>query len=191
MVNVSMNTKQQIVEFSADLLRSGGYNGFSYLDISRELGISKASVHHHFPKKQDLGLALCTWSEDWLVQGFTHFDDHGANAWDKLQRYLRAATKHCLSENKICPVAAFHSDLTSLSPQILEELTRLDNLELDWVSKVISQGMQSGEFVTQDDPRALASLFIFSCKGALYYARLHGEELLSQTMSQFENLIKK
>ncbi len=185
-----MNTKQQIVEFSADMLRSRGFNGFSYLDISRELGISKASVHHHFPKKQDLGLALCLWSKNWLQEGFEHFDQHGKTPWDKLQRYLRAAQKHALNEKMVCPTSAFHNDLNTLPQPILDALKVLDVVELDWVSSVMQEGIHSGEFKESSNPRALASLFIFSCKGALYSARLHGKSLYQQTMLQFETLLK-
>ena len=40
-----LSTRQQIIEYSADMLRANGFEGFSYLDISRHLSITKASVH--------------------------------------------------------------------------------------------------------------------------------------------------
>ncbi len=184
-----MNTKQQIVELSSDLLRDRGFDGFSYLDISRSLGITKASVHHHFPKKHDLGLALCGWSQDWLVQGLTHFDEQAHNNWNKLERYLRAAMKHTLTDQKMCPISAFYTDLNKLSDPMVGLLKSLDDMELDWVTQVISDGANAGEFKAQEDSKAMAALFIFSCKGALYYARLHGRDLFQQTMTQFEKLL--
>ena len=36
-----MNTKQQIVALSAEFLREHGFNGFSYLDLSRALARSR------------------------------------------------------------------------------------------------------------------------------------------------------
>lgn len=186
-----MNTKQRIVEFSADRLRDRGFDGFSYLDISRELGITKASVHHHFPKKEDLGLALCEWSQDWLMQGLNHFDAKGGSSWNKLQRYLSAAMKHTLTDQRMCPISAFYNDLSKLPDSIKTKLKKLDDLELAWVSRVIEQGSEQGELIEIEDAQAMAALFIFSCKGALYYARLHGQDLFHQTMQQYENLIRK
>ncbi|MCG8611460.1 MAG: TetR/AcrR family transcriptional regulator, partial [Pseudomonadales bacterium] len=49
------NRKQQIVELGLSLLQTRGFESFSYQDLARELGITKASIHHHFPKKADLG----------------------------------------------------------------------------------------------------------------------------------------
>ena len=186
-----MNTKQRIVEFSADRLRDKGFDGFSYLDISKELGITKASVHHHFPKKEDLGLALCEWTHDWLQQGLQHFDLRASSQWNKLERYLSAALKHALSEQRICPISAFYNDLSKLPESITIKIKKLDDMELAWVTKVIEDGIARGEFIDLEDRQAMAALFIFSCKGALYYARLHGEDLFHQTMKQYENLIRK
>lgn len=190
------NTRQQIIEFSADKLRSQGFEGFSYLDISRHMGITKASVHHHFPKKVDLGLALCDWTQDWIEQGLEHFDNKGTSSWNKLERYMRAAVKHSLTENRMCPISAFYGDLNKLPEPIQQRLLELDNYELNWVANVIKEGVRNGEFkITPPDdpqqtPEALAGLFIFSCKGALHYAQLHGEAIFQQTMKQFECLLK-
>lgn len=190
MNGLNMNTKQQIVALSAGLLREQGFNGFSYLDLSRALGISKASVHHHFPKKDDLGLALCNWTHDWLIQGLEHFDAKGDSNWNKLERYLQAAMKHSLTDHKMCPISALYSDLHKLSEPMKVALKALDDIELDWVTKVMRAGEQTNEFSKQEDPKAMAALFIFSCKGALYYARLHGQDLFHQTMKQFEHLLR-
>jgi TetR/AcrR family transcriptional repressor of nem operon len=185
-----LSTRQQIVEYSADMLRANGFEGFSYLDISRHLGITKASVHHHFPKKVDLGLALCDWTQAWLEQGLSHFDAKATSNWNKLERYVRAAMKHSLNEQKLCPISAFYSDLNKLPESIKERVKALDDYELNWVTQVMQDGIENNEFSPNQDARALASLFIFSCKGALYHARLHGKDLFQQTMKQFEHLIK-
>ena len=186
-----LSTRQQIVEYSADMLRANGFEGFSYLDISRHLGITKASVHHHFPKKVDLGLALCDWTQVWLEQGLSHFDAKATSNWNKLERYVRAAMKHSLNEQKLCPISAFYSDLNKLPESIKERVKALDDYELNWVTQVMQDGIENNEFSPNQDAQALASLFIFSCKGALYHARLHGKDLFQQTMKQFEHLIKK
>ena len=39
----------ELAEHARQLLAAGGYNGFSYADLSEKVGIGKASIHHHFP----------------------------------------------------------------------------------------------------------------------------------------------
>ena len=192
----SKSTRDQLIEVSAGLLCTRGFSGFSYQDLANELGIRKASVHHHFAQKNDLGLALCDWTEQWLLQGFAHFDQQGTNATDKLQRYLRAAAEHTFNEHKQCPVSALYSDLAVLPEAIQARMQELTAIEHQWVSGVFYAGLQSGELTSQqscplsglsdsaiksaaDD---MARLFVFSCKGALFYARLQGEEFFYQSM---------
>ena len=80
--------------------------------------------------------------------------------------------------------------MNKLPESIKERVKALDDYELDWVTRVMQSGIENNEFSENQDARALASLFIFSCKGALYHARLHGKDLFQQTMKQFEHLIK-
>ena len=49
-----LTTSDEILASARNLIMSGGYNGFSYADISEIVGIRKASIHHHFPSKVDL-----------------------------------------------------------------------------------------------------------------------------------------
>lgn len=186
-MNNRSNTRQQLLEVSADLLCRRGFSGFSYQDLAQQLGIRKASVHHHFPQKADLGLALCDWTEQWLLQGFEHFDRQGNGAVDRLQRYLRASAKHAFNGDRQCPLSALNSDMPQLPEAIQERLRQLSHTELDWVSGVFRMGLDNGELQDHSpgeaDPRAMARLFIFTCKGALFYARLQGQEYFTQSMS--------
>ena len=50
--------RTQILDVAERLAQTRGFNGFSYADIAAELGITKASLHYHFPSKADLGRAL-------------------------------------------------------------------------------------------------------------------------------------
>ena len=49
---------RNLLDVASDLLQTRGYASFSYRDISSRLGISKASVHHHFASKDELLAAL-------------------------------------------------------------------------------------------------------------------------------------
>lgn len=47
-----------ILNVAERLAQTRGYNGFSYADIAAQLGVTKASLHYHFPSKAELGRAL-------------------------------------------------------------------------------------------------------------------------------------
>ncbi|KFJ90149.1 TetR family transcriptional regulator, partial [Pseudomonas sp. 1-7] len=47
-----------MIQTAENLMRTRGYTAFSYADLSEAVGIRKASIHHHFPTKEDLGAAI-------------------------------------------------------------------------------------------------------------------------------------
>src|SRR5215475_4598165 len=53
-----MNTRDEIVYRADIMIRSRGYNAFSYSDISTDMHIRPAAIHYHFPTKLDLGLEV-------------------------------------------------------------------------------------------------------------------------------------
>lgn len=53
-----MDSATQILEIAERKMRKDGYNAVSFRDIAAEMGIKSASLHYHFPKKEDLGIAL-------------------------------------------------------------------------------------------------------------------------------------
>mgnify|MGYP001620026154 CR=1 FL=1 len=87
---MSMDRKAEIIGLADQLVKSVGYEGFSYADLSAKLGITKASIHHHFPHKEDLGAALCDSYEEYLAEKFSAIEAQGGGAWAKLDAYLNS-----------------------------------------------------------------------------------------------------
>ena len=53
-----MDKKTEILDAAERRARTGGYNGFSFRDVAADVGVKSASVHYHFPTKEDLGEAV-------------------------------------------------------------------------------------------------------------------------------------
>lgn len=54
-----MNEKaRQIIDSAIKMIRKGGYHSFSFRQIATELEVKSASIHYHFPSKEDLGVAV-------------------------------------------------------------------------------------------------------------------------------------
>ena len=58
----------RILSEAQRLVQMRGFNGFSYADIAETLGVTKASLHYHFPSKAELGRRLIDrYREDFLA----------------------------------------------------------------------------------------------------------------------------
>ena len=58
-----MSTHDSLIELTDTLIQQNGYQGFSYADLAKTLGIRKASIHYHFQTKTDLGIAYCEYKK--------------------------------------------------------------------------------------------------------------------------------
>jgi AcrR family transcriptional regulator len=58
MVADRSNKAEEILDVAERMARTGGYNGFSFREIAKAVGIKAASVHYHFPTKDELGAAV-------------------------------------------------------------------------------------------------------------------------------------
>jgi TetR/AcrR family transcriptional repressor of nem operon len=48
--------REQLLEHTLVLIRSRGFNGFSYRDLAELVGVKTSSIHYYFPSKDDLVL---------------------------------------------------------------------------------------------------------------------------------------
>ena len=64
-VQAIRETQEHILDVALRLMQMGGYHAFSYADVAAEVGITKASVHYHYPAKADLGRATLRYYRSW------------------------------------------------------------------------------------------------------------------------------
>lgn len=183
---MSVDRKQEIVALADALVKSVGYDGFSYADLSAKLGITKASVHHHFPHKEDLGLALCDSYEKTQAAQFAALEAQGGSAWDKLERWLRMGGDLVRDHGKNCPVAALKGQMHTLPPAVQARLKALDEQELGFFTRVLEAGRASGEFAFKGEASAEAALMACAYKGALAFARVQGCAFFARILSQMK-----
>src|SRR5262249_2032556 len=99
-----------------------GFNGFSYADIAAELRITKASLHYHYPSKEELGEA----SIDRYHRNF-HSALHGIrretnDASVALRQYVDLYAK-VLKQGRMCLCGMLAAEYTTL-PQAMRKRVR-------------------------------------------------------------------
>ena len=52
------DTSETILDHAERRMRLDGYNAVSFRQLAQDTGIKSASVHYHFPTKEDLGVAV-------------------------------------------------------------------------------------------------------------------------------------
>ena len=97
------STREQILAVARGFIETRSYLGFSFQDVADAVGVRKASLYHHFPSKEALGIAViraATQSfKDWDAAREREPKDAGALApgWDVINDELREAVRELRS----------------------------------------------------------------------------------------------
>jgi TetR/AcrR family transcriptional repressor of nem operon len=173
----------RILDCAQGLITTGGYNGFSYADVSAQVGITKASIHHHFPTKSELVRVLVQRYRLAAVAGLAALDEKIANPLARLQAYATWWSA-CIGDGSmpICICAMLSAEIPSLPDEVALEV-RLHFAHLaKWLENVLASG-EAGKLLNLRGPVATeAQAFMATVHGAMLSARACGSPPLFKTI---------
>ncbi len=164
-----MSTKSEIIRLGDALVKEKGFNGFSFSDISKKLGIKNASVHYYFPAKSNLGVAIIDDELERLHDAIAEVKDKQPD--EQLKKFLSIYVG-IKGENNICIVGSFASDLSTLDDDMAAHLKTLVTEILNWVTSILAEGLRIGTFKFETEPRTKALLIITNMLASLQLTRL-------------------
>src|SRR5260370_40770774 len=158
------------------LIVAGGYNGFSYADISGVVGIRKASIHHHFPSKADLVRTLVARYREEVEAGIANLERQVSNPLEQL-RFYTGYWEACIADASapflVCALLA--SQLPILPEEVgLEVRAHFRSLSA-WLTSVLERAARHGQLQLMGTPRAEAESFMATVHGAMLSARAYGD----------------
>ncbi|AVA23441.1 TetR/AcrR family transcriptional regulator [Rhizobium sp. LEGMi198b] len=182
MSNISTKA-DEIVQSARGLIIAGGYNSFSFADISAEVGIRKASIHHHFPTKADLVRTVVARYREEARQGLAGVD---ANIADPVAR-LRAYTgfwEACIRDNTapFCICAMLAAELPVLPADVAAEVRGHFRDLSSWLAAVMEKGAAEGRLILPRPAAGEALSFMATVHGAMLSARAYGDPSVFATI---------
>lgn len=176
-------TNQQILHYAGNFLQCRGYNGFSYRDISRKLGIKNAAIHHYYPQKEDLVAAFLEASRYKFAANIAQIAESGGSAREQLQYYFDYALKEFDEGKSICPPGSVMLDFEELPEKVKKQhLLLLDEI-LTWLSRVLKTGLEREEFSFSDPVEVRADAIFEILLGARQLSSIKGRKTLVRSIS--------
>ncbi|MCZ7908281.1 TetR/AcrR family transcriptional regulator [Agrobacterium leguminum] len=166
----------EILRCARSLIIKGGYNSFSYADISAVVGIRNASIHHHFPGKSDLVQKLVAQYRQEAEAGIAELERNISDPLEQLRAYI-GYWEGCIAEatHPFCVCALLASEIPVLPETVaLEVRAHFRNLS-DWLAAVLERGVAQGRLVLSGTARANAEIFMATVHGAMLSARADGD----------------
>src|SRR5258708_5276750 len=169
-----MDTDERILALAERLVQTRGFNGFSYADIAASLGVTKASLHYHFPAKAELGRSLIGRYEKNFLAALAGIDRTTSKAKDKLRRYA-GIYADVLRDGRMCLCGMLAAEYATLPKAMQKELRHYFEENERWLAQVLEAGRRSGELEFSGAPREVATFLVSSLEGAMMLARSHGD----------------
>jgi len=169
-------TAGKLVGGAAQLIMRGGYNGFSYADLAEQFGLRKASIHHHFPSKVDLVVAVVEQGLEVIQAQIAALEDGSPVAMDQLLMYT-GYWERCIRDQTapFCLAAVLAAELPSLPAEIAIAV-RGHFVDLaKWLEHVLALGVEQGSMKLANSPAIEAETFMAAVYGAMLAARAFGD----------------
>ena len=175
----SIDTRHELIRVAMDLMLEKGWTGFSYKDISNRVGIRKASIHYHFPTKDDLGLAVIAAWRDMYANIHTEIEQKFPNVFKRFAAILSFMEEHFLNRH-ICPAGILDADFMNLSTE-MQDATRAWNRDrLKLYAAWLDEGRKQGSLKFHGTPEAQAIALMSGLQGAIQIERTMGNGTFKQ-----------
>ncbi|MEP7453310.1 TetR/AcrR family transcriptional regulator [Phyllobacterium sp. SB3] len=177
------STSEKILDIAQSLIVSGGYNGFSYADISVAIGIRKASIHHHFPTKAELVSVLVDRYRRQAEAGLQSLTEQVVSPAEQLQSYLNY-WQTCIqdSSHPFCVCAMLAGEMQMLPEEVASGVRVHFQSLAAWLTSVLRAGVEQGLFRLSKRPEDEAQMLMASVHGAMLSARAFGDPGLFTTI---------
>jgi TetR/AcrR family transcriptional repressor of nem operon len=170
------DTARNLISEAGRLITNFGYNGFSYANLAERLGIRKPSIHHHFPSKVDLVVAVVEQQRAAIEAQIAALENDSPDAIGQLLAYVDY-WKQCIEDQSgsFCLAGVLAVELPGLPPEVGAAVTRHFNDLGKWLERVMTLGVEQGTIQLDLEPRTSSQFFQTAIYGAMVMARAYGD----------------
>jgi AcrR family transcriptional regulator len=155
-----------IVEAAFQTIAKDGFEGLRTREIAKLVGINSATLHHHFPTKEDLIAGVAKQLEDRFRAEKTR-PAQRERATDSLHRQLKDAIFYSEETPEMLAVYREFVGRAPRDPMIRKLVQRLHTSWREDVVKTVDQGRRDGSFRTDLDSEAAAGIILCTVWGLI------------------------
>ncbi|QHN03665.1 TetR/AcrR family transcriptional regulator [Granulicella sp. WH15] len=178
-------TAEKILKTANTLIAERGYSAFSYADISEAVGIRKASIHHHFPTKAGLVVAVLKEHRQRLVEGTELLDREISDPLARIGAYMKH-WEECIRNQTMpfCVAALMAAELPALPDEVQAEIRQHFTTLSQWLEKTLKAGVKMQVIKLQGSVATEAQILMAVVHGAMLSARASGAPAVFQTITK-------
>lgn len=162
---------ERIVDAAEVLIQERGYNGFSFEDVARQVGIRKPSIHHHFATKVDLGVTVAQRYAFRFREALLRIEGSSGKAPERLRAYAQLFETTYEQNRRLCICGMLGAEADSLADNLNSEVRQFFQINLDWLNRVIAEGRAAGTLRPEAAAPGWPEGFLAAMEGAMLVGR--------------------
>jgi TetR/AcrR family transcriptional repressor of nem operon len=190
---MSGETANRIMDVAHKLLAERGFSAFSYADIAEAIEIRKASIHHHFPTKTGLVVAVLERHRLRMQEAHAGLDEYVASPVDRLKKYIDHWEACIRNQTEpFCIAAMLGAELPSLPEEVQAEVGKHFSSLRQWIAKTLKAGVKQQTMRLQAATDVEAEMLMAAVHGAMLSARVNNSSTLFKqiTINALQRLIR-
>ena len=168
-------TAEKVVDAAEGLIQARGYNGFSYDDVAKLVGIKKPSIHHHFATKSELAAVIAQRYTHRFREMLLQIEGRHVKAIDRLNAYASLFETTFKNDKHLCVCGMLGAESGSLPDIVNLEVANFFRINMDWLTQVFRDGQSAGQLTLNVAPEGLAEGYLSLLEGAMVVRRTMNE----------------
>jgi AcrR family transcriptional regulator len=187
-------TRDKILDAAFGEIHRRGFQAASIANILAKTGLTKGALYHHFPAKQDLGLAVI---DEVIREGLDAMvfaplretADPVATLCEVIRRKAEKATAESVALG--CPLNNLMQEMSPLEPEFKRQLMAILKAWQNVVTEALQRGQKQGRVRKDVDCRAAALFIVSAYEGCIGIAKnLQSVKEFRLCMAQLEDYVQ-
>lgn len=185
MLTKAEKTRQHIIEKAAVLFNKKGMAGTSINDIMQAANLAKGGIYGNFENKEEICLEVFKFLSKSLLLTIDNALNSKKTAKDRLFALLDFY-ENSLQHNDTggCPILNFGTEADDTNPVINSAVNKAIKDTQAMIAKVISDGIENGEFSASVNAEAFAVKLYLSTEGAILVGKIQNSNQQMKIMNE-------
>jgi TetR/AcrR family transcriptional regulator, transcriptional repressor for nem operon len=186
-------TRQFIIDKTAPVFNTKGYNGTSLNDLTEVTGLTKGSLYGNFDNKEEIAIAVFHYSMERVRETARLKMEKAKSSKDKLLALLDFYSQYVFSSPIPggCPLMNNAVEADDQHMFMKKAVATEIKKTIDVIAGLLIKGKREGEFKNSINEKEIANLFFCSIEGAIIVSRVSSSDAAMKSVASFNRSLLK
>jgi TetR/AcrR family transcriptional repressor of nem operon len=186
-------TRQFIIDKTAPVFNTKGYNGTSLNDLTEVTGLTKGSLYGNFDNKEEIAIAVFHYSMERVRETARLKMEKAKSSKDKLLALLDFYSQYVFSSPIPggCPLMNNAVEADDQHVFMKKAVATEIKKTIDVIAGLLVKGKREGEFKNSINEKEIANLFFCSIEGAIIVSRVSSSDAAMKSVASFNRSLLK